>query len=245
MNTNTFKLIFLIARPAAGKSEVIDYLKKAPLEERRNRFHINAFEEFDDFLYVWEMFEEDNILSKHGKPRVWTDDKYYFKDPFVWNLMIEKLNQAIKRRQAENSALLNGTTAIVEFSRGGEQAFAEAFSYFEKEILEQGAILYLDVSYEESLRKNRRRARKGQEHSILHHSLPDEKMEFYYKTNDWHQLIKQNPTHLTLKAQGNVSVKVPYVTLHNEPELTHDPKLLGEALEKSFNKLWEIRSAKL
>lgn len=236
---NCFKLVFLIARPAAGKSEVIDFLKKTPPADRLKRFHIADFEEFDDFLYVWEMFEEDNILSKHGKERVWTDKNYYFKDHFAWNLMIEKLNMAIRRRQAENSAIMNGTTAVVEFARGGKNAFAEAFGYFEKEILQQSAILYIDVSYEESVRKNQRRARKGQEHSILHHSLPDEKMEFYYKTNDWHELAAKNPTHMTLNG-----VQVPYVALKNEPEVTHDPKLLGAALEKCFTQLWNIYSSK-
>ena len=42
---DTFEVIVLTGRPAAGKSEVIDYLKKTPVEERRRRFHIGEFEE--------------------------------------------------------------------------------------------------------------------------------------------------------------------------------------------------------
>jgi hypothetical protein len=41
---NIFDIILLIARPAAGKSEVIDFLKQIPLEERIQRFHIGECE---------------------------------------------------------------------------------------------------------------------------------------------------------------------------------------------------------
>ncbi|HZY09790.1 MAG TPA: hypothetical protein VFF29_01430, partial [Bacteroidota bacterium] len=61
MNKNHFDIIILIGRPAAGKSEVIDFLKKTSTDERLRRFHIPAFEEIDDFIYVWETFEIDDI----------------------------------------------------------------------------------------------------------------------------------------------------------------------------------------
>ena len=35
-----FKTIILIARPAAGKSEIINYLKQCSQAERLSRFHI-------------------------------------------------------------------------------------------------------------------------------------------------------------------------------------------------------------
>jgi len=52
MEKKTFDFIILIGRPAAGKSEVIDYLKKIPLKERINRFHIGEFSEIDDFTII-------------------------------------------------------------------------------------------------------------------------------------------------------------------------------------------------
>ena len=45
MTNDTFDILFLIARPAAGKSEIIDYLKHSDEAERRQRFHIGAFDE--------------------------------------------------------------------------------------------------------------------------------------------------------------------------------------------------------
>jgi hypothetical protein len=49
--------------------------------------------------------------------------------------------------------------------------------------LQRAAIVYINVSYTESVRRNHKRARKGLEDSILYHSLPDAKMELL-QTND-------------------------------------------------------------
>ena len=56
-------IILLIARPAAGKSEIIDYLKKTPETKREERFHVGAFDEIDDFPMLWAWFEEEFDLS--------------------------------------------------------------------------------------------------------------------------------------------------------------------------------------
>ena len=74
---DTFEAVVLIGRPAAGKSEVIDYLKKTPIEERRKRFHIGEFEELDDFPILWERFEDDDIFERLGKPRFHATSDYY------------------------------------------------------------------------------------------------------------------------------------------------------------------------
>ncbi|MGA2624397.1 MAG: hypothetical protein ABSF91_11125 [Bacteroidota bacterium] len=236
MDKNHFDVVILIGRPAAGKSEVIDYLKKTPPDERQRRFHIGQFEEFDDFVYVWETFETDDILSRHGKPRLWSDEKYWFKDPFVWNLYIERINLAYRKKLAAQPQYHDHMTSIVEFSRGGENGFGEAFWYLHEEIVKRACIVYIKVSFEESLRKNRRRARPGLEDSILYHSLPDEKMEFYYKVDDWEKLTARSPAHIDIRG-----VKVPYSVFENEPEKTDDPVKLGAELERVTAKLWSIR----
>jgi hypothetical protein len=92
------------------------------------------------------------------------------------------------------------------------------------------------VSYEESVRKNRRRARPGEEHSILHHSLPDEKMDFYYKTNDWEKLAAKDPNYIDVKG-----FKIPYAVFENEPEKTLDTTLIGQELERATKKLWSMK----
>jgi len=236
MSANNFPILIITGRPAAGKSEVIDFLKKCDPKERLQRFHIADFEELDDFVYVWETFETDDILSKHGKPRKWTDEKYWFNDHFIWNLYIERISLEYRKKLARNPSYHDNMTTLVEFARGGENGIHEALTYLHEDILKRATIMYIRVSYEESVRKNRRRARKGEEHSILHHSLPDEKMEFYYKVNDWDKLEAKNPRHIEVKG-----FNVPYAVFENEPEKTLDPKLIGEELERVTKKLWGMK----
>jgi hypothetical protein len=231
---NTFEVILLIGRPAAGKSEVIDFLKNTPTVERVRRFHIGEFEEIDDFPYVWETFEIDDILTRHGKKRIWSDEKYWFNDPFVWNLYIERINLAYRKRLAANPLYHATMTSVVEFARGGENGFGEAFAHLHDELLKRARIIYINVTYEESFRKNRRRARPGMEDSILYHSLPDEKMEFYYKTNDWERLASRHPAHIEIKGH-----KVPYAVFENMPEKTDDPIQLAKELERVTSILWK------
>jgi hypothetical protein len=234
--SNNFPILIITGRPAAGKSEVIDFLKKTDPAERLARFHIANFEELDDFVYVWETFEIDDILTKHGKPRIWTDEKYWFKDHFIWNLYIERINLEYRKKIARNPNYHDAMTTLVEFARGGENGIFEALSYLHEDILKKAALIYIKVTYEESVRKNRRRARPGEEHSILYHSLPDEKMEFYYKTNDWDKLEAQNPNFIEVKG-----FKIPYAVFDNMPEKTDDPAKIAPELERVTKKLWEMR----
>jgi len=57
MNVNdTFDILLLIARPAAGKSEIIDHLKHTSIHPRVKNYHISEFEEIDDFPMLWTWF---------------------------------------------------------------------------------------------------------------------------------------------------------------------------------------------
>jgi hypothetical protein len=234
--SNNFPILIITGRPAAGKSEVIDFLKKADPKERLQKYHIADFEELDDFVYVWETFEIDDMLTKHGKPRIWTDEKYWFKDDFIWNLYIERINLEYRKKLARNGNYHDAKTTLIEFARGGDNGISEALSYLHEDILKRACLLYIKVSYEESVRKNRRRARKGEEDSILYHSLPDEKMDFYYKTNDWEKIAAKSPTHIDVKG-----FKIPYGVFENEPEKTLDPVLIGKELERATASIWKLR----
>jgi hypothetical protein len=233
---NNFPILIITGRPAAGKSEVIDFLKKADPKERLERFHIADFEELDDFVYVWETFEIDDMLTKHGKPRIWTDEKYWFKEHFIWNLYIERINLEYRKKLARDPNYHDKRTTLIEFARGGEDGIHEALSFLHEDILQRVSLMYIKVSYQESVRKNQRRARKGQEDSILYHSLPDEKMDFYYKTNDWEKLEAKDPNFIEVKG-----FKIPYAVFENEPEKTLDVKLIGNELERATKKLWGMK----
>jgi hypothetical protein len=229
--------IILIGRPAAGKSEVIDYLKKVGDEERLRRFHIGPFEEVDDFPFVWQTFEDDDIWEKKlQKPRHNTTSNYYFLDEAIWNFFIHKINLSYDKLVAREPDFHRDRTTIVEFSRGGASGFATAFDALSDKILERSGIVYIAVSFEESKRKNRRRFRPELADSILYHSLPDDKMERYYRINDWDALSGGQLTgHIPVRGH-----KVPFSVFQNEPEKTDDPAKLGPALEEVFARLHEL-----
>lgn len=237
MLPDTFPIVILIGRPAAGKSEILDFLRPMCESMRRARFHIAPFVEIDDFVWVWETFEDDDIRTKHGKPRLNTTPDYFFLDPFIWNFFIEKINLEYSKLIARKPDFARHHTAILEFARGGERGYGEALSHLAPEILSQAVIVYIRVSYAESVRKNHRRKRVGEEGSILHHSLPDNKMEFYYKTNDWEKL-SYGAGDGTIQVNG---FRVPFAVFENEPEKTDDPIKLGLELERVMNCLWKIR----
>jgi hypothetical protein len=231
-----FPILIITGRPAAGKSEVIDFLKKCDPIVRLERFHIANFEELDDFLYVWETFELDDLMTRFGKPRVWSDEKYWFKDQYIWDLYMDRLALDYKKKILKDSMYHEKMTTLVEFARGGDDAIHHALTFLSDEMLSKASLVYIKVPYEESVRKNRKRARPGQEDSILYHSLPDEKMEFYYKTNDWERLEAHDPNFIEVKGH-----KIPYCVFENMPEKTHDPNLIGEELERATAKIWSLR----
>jgi hypothetical protein len=238
MAHETFELIALVGRPAAGKSEVIDYLKKTPREERVRRFHVGEFTEIDDFPFIWERFLDDDILTKLGMDRLITDEKYYFKDERIWDFFIAKISARAEELLREDGDYFTRTTGILEFARGGPRGFRNAFERLSDTLLARLGAVYIEVSYEESCRKNRRRARPGLEGSILHHSLPDDKMEYYYRTNDWHDLAPGRSGRFSVRG-----TEVPYAVFPNEPEVTDRPDALGKTLETTLGELWRLRTS--
>jgi len=230
-----FPILILTGRPASGKSEIIDFLKKCDPIVRLEKYHIANFEELDDFLYVWETFELDDLMTQMGRERVWSDEKYWFKDPYIWDLYIKRLALEYAKKMARDPAYHDRMTTLVEFARGGDDAIHHALSFLSDEMLSKASLMYIRVTYEESLHKNRRRARKGEEDSILYHSLPDEKMDFYYKTNDWDKLEAKDPNFIEVRGH-----MIPYAVFENMPEKTLDSILIGEELGRATAKLWGL-----
>lgn len=239
MAKNTFDIIIINGRPASGKSEAIDYLKKAPKAERAKRFHIGKLDEIDDFPMLWTWFEEDAILEKIlQKPRINTDKNGYFLHAYQWHLLIERLSMDYGKRLRDIKNYHDKYTTLIEFSRGAEHGgYRDAYQHLSDSILERAAIFYIDVPWEESLRKNRKRYNPEKPDSILEHSLADEKLERLYKEVDWPEFSGADPEYITIKGY-----KVPYAVLNNNPDITtaRDEKL-GKALDKLFKKLWKLR----
>ncbi len=236
MTGNHFPVLLLLARPGAGKSEVIHYFKKLSLEERITRFHVAEIFEIDDFPMLWTWFEEDDLLEKMGHPRLHSDSDGYFLGQHLWDLLIERICLEYQKLLRDKSNLSDTTTVLIEFSRGTEHGgYASAFNHLSNEILTHMAVIYINVSWQESLRKNRKRFNPEKPDSILQHSLPDEKLEKLYRYNDWEEISAADPDYLQIK--GNL---VPYQVMDNEDDVTTlGGQPLGDRLEKVCTTLWD------
>lgn len=233
---DTFDILILNGRPATGKSEVIDYLKRCDLADRKQRFHIGEFEEIDDFPILWTWFEEDDLLQEMGYPRLHSDKDGYFMGQHLWHLLIQRMCLDYQKRIDRIPDYHKSITTIIEFARGSEHGgYREAYQYLTTDVVQRMAILYLDVSFSESLRKNRKRFNPDRPDSILEHGLSDEKLERLYKDVDWHELTAQDPANIII--QG---VKVPYVVFENEDDVTTERgEALGDRLEQRLSLLWK------
>jgi hypothetical protein len=238
-DNNIFDILFLIGRPAAGKSEIIDYLKRTHLEERMRTMKIGRFKEIDDFPMIWSWFEEDDILERRGLQRLHSDEKGYFLDNEYWNVLIERLELEYWKQSKEHVPFGSTHTAIIEFARGSEHGgFSSAFSQFSPELLKRSAVLYINVPFEESLRKNRRRKNPDKPHSILEHSLEDDKITYLYGDVDWQDFTSDDPEYISISG-----VSVPYRVFENTDDVTTgagtDPQL-GIRLEENLYALWRL-----
>ncbi|MCS7217032.1 MAG: hypothetical protein NZ924_05100 [Candidatus Bipolaricaulota bacterium] len=228
--------LVLLGRPAAGKTELIQFLQGLPAAERARAYHLGALRVLDDFPILWEKFVEDDVWERLGRGRLHSRrcaENYAVADPLLWDFLLHRLGARIAAAPARP-----GETVVVEFSRGGPGAYAHALPLLPPPVWAEGAILYLSVSYEESLRRNRARYDRDRRDGLLTHAVPEEEMARTYREDDWEELAPKEAGYLTLGGH-----RVPYVRVRNEPE----PKGLGDfarrfrpALEELFE-LWKNR----
>jgi len=230
-----FPVLILNARPAAGKSEIVQALQQTPAEERIRRFHVGPLHVLDDFPLLWSWFEEDLLLEKEfGRPRLHTTPDEYFLYEGFWHLLLRRLCLAYEKFVRDERL---PHTVMIEFSRGAEHGgYRAAYQHLSHEILRQAACLYVRVSYAESLRKNRHRFNPQRPDSILQHGLSDEKLVRLYRADDWDEWTAGDPSYLPFKEH-----RVPYVVFENEDDVTtRGGEALLARLETTLGHLWGI-----
>ena len=240
----TFDHIILNGRPGGGKSEVIDFLKQVPRDERVERFHIGSFAEHDDFPWLWEKFIEDDLWESLGQKRLFSDrvpDGYVQNEgDCLLDMLLLKLNHLVEREYLANPPFYNDNTLFLEFSRGTvDGGYQRAYQLLSKEILQRSAILYISVTYEESQRRNEARYQEKLAHSILAHKLPEAAQERFSAKQDFHDLAAGRESGY-LHIEG---VAVPFVAMNNEPELK-EYDALNVRYAAAFQELYALYAAR-
>ncbi len=235
---NIFQNLIITGRPACGKSEFIDFMKKTPAEKRATAFHIGNFEEMDDFPWLCELCDSDDAREAKGEARLYTEkvpEGFNVTKPKLRGSLVAKMNEVMTEKYIKKPEFYKNGTLLIEFARGQQDNFHDSLNALTKDILTRSVILHILVSFEESYRKNHARYKKGLEASILSHKVPDKDMYGFFKDNDWLELTGNKPFgYVTLNG-----VKVPFVTMQNEPELT-DVTGLTERYGNALNKLMEL-----
>ena len=229
-----FPLLIVNARPAAGKSELLHGLGDLTLDERRQRFHLGKLKVIDDFPMLWRWFEEDQILQDvFHRARLHSTPDGYFLYEDLWHLLVRRLCLEYEKWNRDPES---DTSVILEFSRGSQHGgYRAAYQHLSEAVLDAAACLYIQVSYQESLRKNRARFNPDRPDSILEHGLSDEKMERLYRHDDWNELTAGDPEYIHL-----AQARLPYAIYPNEDDLTTagGPPML-DRLERVLADLWD------
>ncbi len=243
MSTTTrpaiFRHLFVLGRPAGGKSEFIDFMKKLDDAARAERYGIGRFEEVDDFPWLWDACVEDDAREARGEGRLVsarTAEGYNIVKPGFRGSLVDRFNDVIASKYLANPSFYDEATLFIEFARGVGDGFRDSLRRFRPDILAGAAILYISVSFEESYRRNSARYRPGQEESILFHKVPDADMFGYFRDNDWNEMTAGKP-------EGRLEIAgatVPFVSMPNEPEST-DPQVLSERYGGALRRLLELR----
>lgn len=236
--TDIIDILIMNGRPASGKSEIIDFLLKLDPQARREHFHLGNLAIVDDFPMLWAWFEEDHLLDTvFNQPRLHSLPDLNFKHQYLWHLLIERLGLEVRKLTQEGRPDLS---MIVEFSRGTEHGgYRQAYDHLPPDFLQRAALLYVNVSFEESLRKNRKRFNPNKPHSILEHGLSDDKLTTLYRQDDFLELTSENPSRLEIKG-----VRVPYAVFENEDDVTTGkPDLLAARLQDCMERLWTEKSS--
>ena len=224
--SETFDHIILNGRPGGGKSELIDFIKKTPLEKRCELFHIGEMVEEDDFVWLWEKFVEDDLWESLGEKRIYsrTHEFGYVQttDDRLLDLCMKKFNVAVHEKYMKKPGFYDDHTVLLEFARGKfDGGYRHAYELLDDDILKRSAILYINVSYAESRRKNEARYQEALKGAILAHELPDESLERFSSETDFEELTGGRESGF-IEVRG---IKIPFVSMNNEPELKDGPEL--------------------
>ena len=239
LKTDHFNNLFIFGRPASGKSEFIDFIKKCDDVKRRRKFFISPFEIFDDYLSLADLSENEEILEKLSRPRQITEttsDGIVVTDAVFFDFASQKIARILTKKSKTEPNYYDKGTRLIEFSRGiDNNGYERSLTQFKPEFLSNGAIIYIKVGYEEALRRNEARYKDKLKYSVLAHKVPEKAMEAFYQEDDWERLTSGADVGF-VEIEGT---EIPFVTLNNEPE-SKDVSVMEKRYEEALQKLFVL-----
>ncbi len=194
--------------------------------------------------------------------------------PVVYGTLADDVRAALADKMAAKAAWvveelfghrpdsIEDKTLVIEFARGGthgaEMPLSKPHGYrwnlsnLRPEILEKASVLYIQVTPEESRRKNAARAPKpGETNTVLFHAAPETVMMNDYGCDDIEWLLDKarHPDTIEIPAHGNTYAlpigvfdnRVDKTTFVRQPPEEWDPTLrdqLHSGLRDALSKLW-------
>ena len=210
-----YKYVFLMGRPACGKSSLYRELEGRLLESGQAQ----TFERIDDFPKVWGRMKRDDALEQEGKERIYTrrseDGAYLITDENFFNDILKEVNADVLKVDKPYHLI------FIEFAR---PSYVEAIQNFDKRILDHCLAIYMQVCFDTSWERNvaRHQAEMSQEGDD--HFVYRESMEELYLHDDRDALVQY------LKDRN-----IPVTVVDNEaPGEEHLKTLVKELFENLF-----------
>ncbi len=236
----TLDHIILNGRPGGGKSELIDFLKYTPAAERAATYHVGEFVELDDFPWLWDKFVEDDLWEEIGEKRLYSrkvpGGYVQTEDDRLLEMFHVKLCRIVERDYLGKPDFYDDGTIFLEFARGTpDGGYERAYNQMSEAVLQRAAIFYINVTFEESQRRNEARYQEKLAHSILAHRLPEESVERFSRHQDFADITGGAESgYLEIKG-----VKVPFVSMVNQPQL-HDRADLEKRYAPALQTLYRL-----
>lgn len=246
---NHFQNLLIWALPASGKSEILTVLRGLNPAERLQRLHINNPVEIDDYQLVAEWFKNDDIRETNNLSRVYTGRRNAegggFKTQQQWNHLTMFLNLQYKALLAGNPNIHSDSTVLLECARGGPEnasfplpyGYEQVIQVLDNELLRNAAILYVQVSPEESKRRNRARHNPNDPLGTLGHMVPEKVMRDEYGCDDIQWLTSQSKNSGFINVKG---INIPIALFNNQDDKTsfiRDKNIPLEERQKKINEL--------
>jgi adenylate kinase family enzyme len=197
-----FKYVFLLGRPGCGKSALYRELEKRLLESGQ----ATTCERVDDFPKLWARIQADDAREREGRERLFTrmigDGRLEITNRAV---LVRVLNEILQEVSSDVLQIDKPDHVVfIEFARG---SYLEAIQSFDRAVLEDCLVIYLQVSFETCWARNVARheaavARGGDDHLV-----PREEMEWFYLVDDRDAFVR-----------AMVNRQIPVVVVDNEPD---------------------------